>query len=313
MLKSRTVPSLAGATAWLNATPLDLPALRGRVVVVNFWTYTCINWLRTVPSLRAWARAYADDGLTVVGVHTPEFSFEHALARVRRSVELRGLFYPVALDSDYEVWRSFGNQYWPALYLLDRDGTVRDKHFGETGYDRFERRLQHALGVSRETLSPEVAGEGVERSAAWRELRTPETYLGVARRDGMAFQLSEDSASDGVGPPLDVGRWALLGPWASQLEYVSLGESSGRIRFEFHARDAHLVAQPLEPHVPFRVLLDGASPGPDRGADIDVHGNGVMREARLYQLVRQGRPIRSRTLEVIFPRGGVRAYAFTFG
>jgi thiol-disulfide isomerase/thioredoxin len=295
------MPPLDGATGWLNSEPLGLAELRGHVVLVNFWTLTCINWLRQEPYVRAWSQAYRDDGLIVIGVHTPEFSFEHDLDGVRQATEERAIDYPVAADNGYEVWSAFSNHYWPALYFVDRDGVIRDQHFGEGRYEKSERVIQRLLGVEGEPVS--VEGVGVEAEADWDHLRTPETYLGYARGERSA-------------PPdrLPLNHWALAGEWTTGLENVVLDEAGGSIAFRFHARDAHLVLSPgaREP-IPFRVLLDGEPPGPSQGVDVDEDGNGLLRDGRLYQLVRQHDGVRERTLEITFLEPGAEAYAFTFG
>jgi thioredoxin family protein len=287
------LPSFGGATAWLNSDPLGEPELRGRVVLADFWTLTCINWLRTAPYIRAWWDAYRDDGLIVIGVHTPEFSFEHDLDLVRHATRDRGLEYPVAVDNDYEVWSAFANHYWPALYFADRDGVIRDHHFGEGRYEQSERVLQQLLGVERELVS--VEGLGLEAEADWDHLRTPETYLGDARSASFA-------------------EWDLSGEWTVGPERVVLDAAGGSISCGFHARDAHLVlsAGGRAP-IPFRVLLDGAVPGASHGVDVDADGNGLLRDGRLYQLVRQPGSVHRRTLEITFLEPGAEAYAFTFG
>jgi thiol-disulfide isomerase/thioredoxin len=287
------LPSFAGATAWLNSDPLGDAELRGRVVLADFWTLTCINWLRTAPYIRAWSDAYRDDGLTVIGIHTPEFSFEHELDLVRSATRDRGLDYPVAVDNDYEVWTAFANHYWPALYFADRDGVIRDQHFGEGRYEQSERLLQELLGVERELVS--VQGLGVEAEADWDHLATPETYLGDARSAGSA-------------------DWDLSGEWMVEPEKLVLDEAGGGISCRFHARDVHLVLSPGgRAPIPFRLLLDGEPPGASRGVDVDADGNGLLRDGRLYQLVRQPGAIRGRTLEIVFLEPGAEAYAFTFG
>jgi thiol-disulfide isomerase/thioredoxin len=295
------MPSLGGATGWLNSEPLGPAELRGRVVLVNFWTLTCINWLRQEPYVRAWSQAYRDDGLVVIGVHTPEFSFEHDIDLVRQATEERAIDYPVALDNDYEIWSAFANRYWPALYFVDADGVIRDQHFGEGRYEQCERVIQQLLGVERELAS--VEGRGVEAEADWDHLRTPETYLGSGRGDRPA-------------PPdrLPLNHWALAGEWTIGLENVVLDEAGGSIAYRFHARDAHLVLSPgaREP-IPFRVLLDGEAPGQSHGVDVDQDGNGLLRDGRMYQLVRQRNGVRERTLEITFLEPGAEAYAFTFG
>ncbi len=288
-----TIPeaALSGATGWINSEPLSPADLRGRVVLVDFWTLTCINWLRTEPYIRAWSQAYRDDGLVVIGVHTPEFSFEHDIDRVRDATKERGIDYPVAADNHYAVWRAFDNHYWPALYFVDRDGLIRDQHFGEGRYEESERVIQRLLGVDRGLVS--VEGLGVEAPADWDHLRTPETYLGHERGEGSA---------------------SLTGDWTVGRENVVLGRAGGSITFRFQARDAHLVMAGAgrEP-IAFRVLVDGEPPGASHGVDIDADGNGLLGEGRLYQLVRQPDTVRDRTLEITFLEPGAQAYVFTFG
>ena len=285
------LPSLDGATEWLNSEPLGPAELQGHVVLVNFWTLTCINWLRQEPYVRAWSQTYRDDGLVVIGVHTPEFSFEHDIDGVRRATKERAIDYPVAADNDYAIWSAFTNNYWPALYFVDADGVIRDEHFGEGRYEQSERVIQELLGVERELVS--VEGVGVEAEADWDHLRTPETYLGSARGNNVA---------------------SLSGEWNVGPERVVLEEAGGAIACRFHARDAHLVLSPgaREP-IPFRVLLDGQPPGPSHGVDVDEDGNGLLRDGRLYQLVRERGAVRERTLEITFLESGAEAYAFTFG
>jgi thiol-disulfide isomerase/thioredoxin len=295
------MPSLAGATAWLNSEPLDPAGLRGRVVLVDFWTLTCINWLRTEPYVRAWSQAYRDDGLVVIGVHTPEFSFEHDIGLVRRAIEERAIDYPVALDNDYEVWDAFANHYWPALYFVDAEGIIRDQHFGEGRYEQSERSIQRLLGVERELVC--VEGLGVEAEADWDHLRTPETYLGSGRGERPASR--ED---------LHLNQWALSGEWTTGRENVVLDQAGGSIAYRFHARDAHLVLSPgVREPIAFRLLLDGEAPGASGGVDVDEDGNGVLRDGRLYQLVRQHDTVRERTLQITFLQPGAEAYVFTFG
>ena len=297
------MPQLDGATGWLNSEPLDPAGLRGNVVLVNFWTLTCINWLRQEPYVRAWSQTYRDDGLVVIGVHTPEFSFEHELDRVRHAIEERAIDYPVALDNDYAIWGAFDNHYWPALYFIDRDGIIRDDHFGEGRYEQSERVIQQLLGIEREPVS--VEGGGVEAAADWDHLRTPETYLGRARGEGRT-----------PVPPADLtlNQWTLVGEWTTGPENLALDQPGGSIAYRFHARDAHLVLSPgaREP-IPFRVTLDGEAPGTSHGVDVDEEGNGVLREGRMHQLVRQHDTVRERTLEITFLEPGAEAYSFTFG
>ena len=290
------IPSLGGASEWLNSDPLDPAGLRGRVVLVNFWTLTCINWLRQEPYVRAWSQVYRDDGLVVIGVHTPEFSFEHDVDLVRQAIEQRAIDYPVAVDNDYEIWSAFANHYWPALYFVDSDGVIRDDHFGEGRYEESERVIQQLLGIERELVSVEAIG--VEAQADWDHLGTPETYLGYAR--GEQFGSRDEPALDGE--------------WTVEAEKVVLDQAGGSIALRFHARDAHLVlsAGGRGP-IPFRVLLDGEAPGQSHGVDVDDDGNGALEDGRLYQLVRQHDAVRQRTLQITFLEPGAEAYSFTFG
>jgi thiol-disulfide isomerase/thioredoxin len=284
------MPALDGATEWINSEPLGPAELRGHVVLVNFWTLTCINWLRQEPYVRAWSRAYRDDGLIVIGVHTPEFSFEHDVEAVRHATEVRDIDYPVVVDNDYGVWSAFDNHFWPALYFVDQEGVIRDDHFGEGRYEESERVIQRLLGVERELSS--VEGVGVEAAPDWDHLRTPETYLGYAR-----------------GPRPD-----LTGEWTVGPENVVLERGGGSISRRFHARDAHVVlSSKSQDPIPFRVMLDGEAPGAAHGVDVDQEGNGVLREGRMYQLIRQPEPIRERTLDITFLYPGAEAYSFTFG
>ncbi|MEV1156082.1 redoxin domain-containing protein [Micromonospora chokoriensis] len=309
------LPPLSGAAEWLNSEPLGPDDLRGRVVLVNFWTLTCINWLRQEPYVRAWSQAYRDDGLVVVGVHTPEFSFEHDVDQVRRAVTARSIDYPVAVDNDYAIWQAFDNHYWPALYFVDRDGVFRDEHFGEGRYEQSERSLQDLLGIERDPVP--VNGVGPEAEADWDNLRTPETYLGFSRGEHFASPngpaLDERRAYH-LPERLGLNQWALAGDWTIGAESVAVDQAGGSIAFRFHARDAHLVLAPAPGRsIPFRVLLDGEAPGPSHGVDVDAEGNGVLQDGRLYQLVRQDDAVRERTLEITFAEPGAAAYAFTFG
>jgi thiol-disulfide isomerase/thioredoxin len=307
--------SLGGATGWLNSEPLGPTELQDRVVLVNFWTLTCINWLRQEPYVRAWSQAYRDDGLIVIGVHTPEFSFEHEIDRVRQATEDRAIDYPVALDSDYAIWSAFDNNYWPALYFVDTGGGIRDQHFGEGRYEQSERVIQELLGIERELTA--VEGVGVEAEADWDQLRTPETYLGYGRGNGLASpngQSLDERRAYELPERLGFNSWALAGEWTIGREQVVLDGAGGTIAYRFHARDAHLVLSPgaREP-IPFRVRLDGEAPGLSHGVDVDEDGNGLLRDGRLYQLVRQHDGVRERTLEITFLEPGAEAYAFTFG
>jgi thiol-disulfide isomerase/thioredoxin len=315
------LPGFDGATGWLNSPPLTVDDLRGKVVLVDFWTYTCINWLRTLAYVRAWAEKYEDRGLVVVGVHTPEFPFERNVDNVRQASEEMNVRYPIALDSDYEVWRAFSNHYWPAVYIADHEGRIRHHQFGEGGYDDCERGVQQLLreagveGVPDDLVSP--APVGFEVQADWTNLRSPETYLGSAQGQNFA------SRNDIVGAPgtyalpemLMLNQWALAGDWTIESGASVLNGPEGRIAFRFHARDVHLVMSPPAPgtSVSFRVLVDGQPPGDAHGFDVDEEGYGTLSQQRLHQLVRQRGPIRDRTFEIGFLAAGVEAYVFTFG
>jgi thiol-disulfide isomerase/thioredoxin len=309
------MPSLGGATGWLNSEPLGPADLRGHVVLVNFWTLTCINWLRQEPYVRAWSQAYRTDGLIVIGVHTPEFSFEHQLDRVRQATIERGIDYPVAVDNDYAIWSAFDNHYWPALYFVDSGGLIGDQHFGEGRYEQSERVLQRLLGIRRELVS--VEGVGVEAEADWDHLRTPETYLGYGRGDQFAAPdgaTFDERRAYELPEHLHLNHWALAGEWTIGRESVVLDQAGGTIAYRLRARDAHLVLSSgaREP-IGFRVLLDGQAPGPSHGVDVDPDGNGVLADGRLYQLVREHDTVRERTLEIRFLEPGAEAYVFTFG
>ncbi len=309
------MPSLGGATGWLNSEPLGAAELRGHIVLVDFWTLTCINWLRTEPYIRAWSQVYRDDGLIVIGVHTPEFSFEHELDRVRQATKDMAIDYPVAADNDYAIWSAFDNNYWPALYFVDAEGVIRDHHFGEGRYEQSERVIQQLLGIERELVS--VEGLGVEAEADWDNLRTPETYLGYERSDQFASPNGatlEERVAYEFPERLRLNQWALAGEWTIGSEKVVLEQAGGSIAYRFHARDAHLVLSPgARERIPFRVLLDGEAPGPSHGVDVDEDGNGLLRDGRLYQLVREHDTVRERTLEITFLEPGAEPYAFTFG
>ena len=309
------MPPFAGAAEWLNSEPLGPAELRDHVVLVNFWTLTCINWLRQEPYVRAWSQAYRADGLIVIGVHTPEFSFEHEIERIRLAIEQRGIDYPVAVDNDYEIWSAFNNHYWPALYFIDKEGIIRDEQFGEGRYEQSQRVIQQLLGVERDLVT--VEGVGVEAPADWDHLGTPETYLGYERSE--RFASVEDAAFDEshaykLPEHLHLNHWALDGEWTIGREKLVLDQPGGSITYRFHARDAHLVlSSEAGAPIPFRVLLDGKAPGASRGVDIDGAGNGVLSDGRLYQLVRQQEAVRERTVQVTFLEPGAEAYVFTFG
>jgi hypothetical protein len=309
------LPPLDGATEWINSEPLDPVGLRGSVVLVNFWTLTCINWLRQEPYVRAWSQAYRDDGLVVIGAHTPEFTFEHEIELVRRATGDREIDYPVAVDNDYGIWTAFDNHYWPALYFVDREGIVRDQHFGEGRYEQSERVLQDLLGIEREPVP--VVGLGVEAEADWDHLRTPETYLGYGRGERFASPdgaVPNEVSAYELPERLRSNHWALAGAWTIGSENVVVGEAGGSIAFRFDARDAHLVLSPgaHEP-ISFQVRVDGEPPGSSHGVDVDEDGNGVLDYGRMFQLVREQDRVRERTLEIRFDAPGAEAYSFTFG
>jgi thiol-disulfide isomerase/thioredoxin len=316
------LPALDGAVAWLNSEPLTREALRGHVVVVQFWTYTCINWLRTLPYVRAWHERYRDDGLVVIGVHTPEFEFEADVDNVRREAAELHVDYPIAIDSDYALWQAFGNQFWPALYFVDAAGHIRHHHFGEGLYARSERVIQQLLGEAGRSDAPddvvEVDGDGVEAPAAWRDLKASETYLGYERAarlatpDGVALDAPKDYREP---ERLKPDHWALAGGWTIGPQSVVSHEADARITYRFHARDVHLVMAPAAPgvSVPYRVQVDGRLPGANHGVDVDARGEGVLTEPRLYQLVRQKHSVEDRHLDIQFLEPGAAAFAFTFG
>jgi thiol-disulfide isomerase/thioredoxin len=309
------MPPLDGATEWLGSDPLGHAELRGHVVVVNFWTLTCINWLRTEPYVRAWSRAYRDDGLIVIGVHTPEFTFEHEIDAIRQAIAAREIDYPVAVDNDYAIWSAFANHYWPALYFVDGEGVIRDHHFGEGRYEESERVIQRLLGIERVLV--DVTGTGVEAGADWDHLRTAETYLGTGRGEG--FSSPERARTDlrrayTLPERLRPNTWALAGEWTIEPERVVLDEAGGRIAYRFYARDAHLVlSRAASEPIPFRVLIDGEAPGQSHGVDTDEAGDGLLTDGRMYQLVREHGRVRERTLQITFARPGATAYVFTFG
>jgi thiol-disulfide isomerase/thioredoxin len=318
----RELPSLAGATGWLNSESLTVAGLRGKVVVIDFWTYTCVNWLRTLPYLQAWAEKYKDQGLVVIGVHSPEFSFEKDLDNVRRAARAMRVDYPIAVDSDHAVWRAFENQYWPALYIADAKGHVRYHHFGEGDYEQSERVIQQLL---REAGSVEVSHEvvsiethGVEAAADWSDLKSPENYLGYGRTENFASPggpLLDKPRVYAAPSRLSINNWSLFGNWTVNSEAIVLNEANGRIVYRFHARDVNLVMGPATRggRVRFRVLIDGKPAGQAHGVDVDENGEGVVTDERLYQLIRQSKPISDRQFEIEFLDSGAKAFAFTFG
>ena len=303
---SSTAGALAAldhAPVWLNSEPLTAAALRGRVVLVDFWTYSCVNWLRTLPYVRAWAERYRDRGLVVVGAHAPEFGFEHDLDNVRRAIADLEVGYPVVIDNDFSIWRAFDNHYWPAVYLVDGEGRVRFQHFGEEAYAETERAIQGLLGIDEEVVH--VNADGLTAAADWDHLKSPETYVGSARGEGR---------SDHRADALTLNQWALAGEWTVDDEFAVLDEAPGSIAYRFEGRDLNLVLTPPHSGAParFTVRLDGQPPGDDRGVDVDEDGEGAIVEPRMYQLTRQSR-VRQRTFEITFREPGAAAYVFTFG
>ena len=316
------MPSLGGATAWLNSPPLSAADLRGKVVLVDFWTYTCINWLRTLPYVRAWAEKYKEHGVVAIGVHTPEFSFEHDLENVRRAVQDMRVDYPIAIDNDYAIWDAFDNHYWPALYLVDAQGRIRAHQFGEGAYESSEMMIQQLLaeagigGIAPELVS--VDARGPEVAADWADLRSPENYVGDARTENFASPGGAvlDQPRVYTAPTrFSLNEWALAGEWTVKREATALNRANGRIAYRFHARDLNLVMGPAArgTSVRFRVFIDGQAPGAAHGFDVDEQGNGMVSKQRLYQLIRQPKPIADRLFEIEFLDAGVEAFVFTFG
>jgi len=317
-----SLPSLAGAVEWLNSPPLTMTQVRGKVVLVEFWTYTCVNWRRTLPYVRAWADKYKEQGLVVIGVHTPEFAFEKDAGNVRHAVKEIGVTFPVAIDSAYAIWGAFGNQYWPALYFIDAQGRIRHHHFGEGEYQRSEEVIQRLLAaaghgaVSRELVS--VDPGGVEAAADWPNLKSPETYLGYERSETFASTngaLLNERRLYRTPATLELNEWALAGDWTIGADSAVSNAGNGRLVYRFHARDVNLIMSPpgTGKSVRFRVLIDGRAPGVAHGADADDQGNGTVAEPRMYQLIRQPGPISDREFAIEFLDPGAAAFDFTFG
>ena len=314
--------ALSASPDWLNTPPLRAEDLRGKVVVVNFWTYSCINSLRALPYLRAWSAKYRDQGLVVIGVHTPEFAFEKDSANVRQAVKALGVDFPVALDSDWRTWRAFDNNAWPAFYFIDAEGRVRHQAIGEGNYDQSERTIQKLLREAGKAGVPTdiatITGVGPEAPADLDDLGSGESYVGYAQANNFASPsgLKPDRRQVYLPPPrLALNSWSLTGDWAVGSEFATAGAASGRITYRFHARDLHMVLGPMVDGRPvrFRVRIDGAPPGADHGVDTDGQGRGVVQAPRMYQLARQARPVADRVFEIEFLDPGVRAYVFTFG
>ena len=316
------LPSFDGANEWLNSAPLTPSGLRGRVVVVQFWTYTCINWLRTQAHLRAWSQRYRDHGLLAIGVHTPEFKFEHDLDNVRWALDARKIDYPVAIDNDFEVWQAFANHYWPALYFIDAQGRIRHHRYGEGDYERSEMVIRQLLGdAGIEDLRPGLATvepNPDEVQADWADLGSPESYLGYEQ--GTGFEPGSRAVWDkphAYGAPvhLRLNRWGLTGEWTVRSDASALNSPDGRVAYQFHARDVNLVMGPAKKGatVRFRVLLDSDCAAAAHGADVDGNGNGTVVQQRMYQLIRQPGPIHDRRFEIEFLDSGAEVFCFTFG
>jgi cytochrome c biogenesis protein CcdA/thiol-disulfide isomerase/thioredoxin len=326
---SQRMPDISDSGPWLNlpnAAPLTPASLHGKVVVVDFWTYSCINCLRTLPYLKAWNAKYKDSGLVIIGVHTPEFPFEKDEANLRKAVHDLGITYPVVMDNDYRIWRAFNNEYWPAHYFIDANGRIRFHHFGEGGYDESEKWIRDLLQETTHQPLPDtaikIAASGAEAASDSSVVQSPETYIGYERAKGFAPSgspsgaLTEDEPQTYQTPAsLEHNQWALAGSWRDERQIATLLSPTGSIDYRFHARDLHLVLGPSKDGKPirFRVTIDGKAPGADHGADTDADGNGVVKEDRLYQLIRQHGSIQDRTFRIEFLSPGVQAFAFTFG
>jgi thiol-disulfide isomerase/thioredoxin len=313
---------LSGATGWINSSPLTAKQLKGKVVLVDFWAYSCINCIRAIPYVRAWAEKYKDSGLVVIGVHTPEFDFEKQLPNVQKAVQKFGITYPVALDSNYAIWNAFHNQYWPAHYFIDAKGKVRYEHFGEGEYDQSERWIQELLkeanAKSMPATSASIQGQGIQAAADMSDVRSPETYIGYARAEHFASPggIKQDTEQLYTAPtPPRLNEWGLAGKWIDHKQVAELKSAGGKIVFRFHARDLHLVLGPSADGKPvrFRVTIDGQAPGENHGVDTDAQGNGVVTAYRLYQLVRQKGAITDHVFTIEFEEPGVQAFSFTFG
>jgi cytochrome c biogenesis protein CcdA/thiol-disulfide isomerase/thioredoxin len=315
-------PSLDGAVAWLNSPPLTSDGLKGKVVVIDFWTYSCINCLRAIPYVEAWSEKYKNDGLVVIGVHTPEFAFEKDQANVAKAVRDLKITYPVAIDSNYAIWRAFNNEYWPAHYFIDARGAIRYHHFGEGEYDKSEEVIQELLRGKNANLKVgglvQVTGTGAQAAADVNDIQSPETYIGYARQENYVSpeRIAQDAPAAYTAPGrMDVNNWGLAGEWIVGGERATLADAQGKVVFRFHARDLHLVLGPGKDGKPvrFRVLLDGSAPGDDHGADVNAQGEGTVKDYRLYQLIRQKGKVEDRTFQIQFLDPGVQVYAFTFG
>src|SRR5215207_9437863 len=314
--------SLERADEWLNSSPLMPSALREKVVLIDFWTYTCINWLRTVPYVRAWAEKYKNQGLVVIGVHAPEFAFEKDINNVRWAIKEMRIDYPVAVDNEHNIWRAFDNSYWPALYFIDAQGRVRHHHFGEGEYEQSEKFIQKLLaeagaaGLDSNPIS--VEARGIETAADWGSLQSGENYVGYERTQNFASPgglITNQQRTYSAPVRLRLNEWALSGDWTARSDAEALNNPNGGIAYRFQARDLHLLMGPAVPGTPvrFRVLIDGRPPGEAHGLDVDENGNGTVTEQRLYQLIRQPKAVIDRQFEIEFLDAGVEAFAFTFG
>jgi len=316
------IPALDGAVEWINSKPLAPGDLRGKVVLVDFWTYTCVNWQRTLPYVRAWAHKYMPNDLVVVGVHTPEFEFEKDLDNVHGAIRDLDVDYPVAVDSNYAIWRAFNNEAWPALYFVDAKGHIRGHHFGEGSYVEAERTIQQLLAeagsakVDRRLVS--VDPHGLEVTADWDDVRSPESYIGYERAENFSSPggIVEDKAHNYSAPErLRLNDWALSGDWTMRTDAVALNKANGRIAYRFHARDVNLIMGPARRggSARFRVFIDGEPPGNAHGGDVDANGYGAVSRQTTYQLIRQPKPIKDRLFEIEFLDAGLEAFDFTFG
>jgi thiol-disulfide isomerase/thioredoxin len=319
---SSPLPGLSGATGWINSPPLTAKLLKGKVVLVDFWTYSCINCLRSLPYMKAWADKYKDSGLVVIGVHSPEFDFEKLQPNVQKAVQKFGITYPVAMDSNHAVWDAFHNEYWPAHYFIDAKGRVRFEHFGEGNYDQSERWIQELLQERNAKPMPagavSVHGQGLEAAPDMRDARSPETYIGYARAEHFASPggIRQDAEKVYTAPAQPkLNQWGLDGKWVDHQQIAVLESAGGKIVFHFQARDLHLVLGPTADGKPvrFRVTIDGQAPGDNHGVDTDAEGNGVVTEHRLYQLVRQKGAVTGHVFQIEFEDPGVQAFSFTFG
>lgn len=316
------MPALAGATGWLNSRSLTAADLRGKVVLVNFWTYSCINWRRQLPYVRAWAEKYKNQGLVVIGVHTPEFGFEKNIENIRQAAGVMHIPYPIAVDTDYTIWNAFNNEYWPALYFIDAHGNIRHHQFGEGGYEESEALIQQLLaeaGASGFTHdSVKVDARGAEAAADWVDLKSQENYVGYERTENFAYPSGPvfDAPSTYAAPAeLRLNQWALTGDWTMKKQMIVLNKANGRITYRFHARDLYLVMGPATPgkSVRFRVFMNGHPPGTAHRTDTDSQGNGTVTDPRMYQLIRQASPIVDQEFQIEFLDPGVEAFSFTFG